>query len=605
MPYSIDNPPAKIKDMPKHAQEIFIAAFNAAIVQYKGDESKAHAVAYAAVKTKYKQNDKGEWVSKEAEKPIETPIAKGVDVVEISCPDCHGERFEPEGSHLRCVQCGTLVETKQEANMTIISDIIQEAAKRGKVNDPKVQRLVVLTELTEADTAEANSVLAWLKLQEVMKTEDGVEYPASAFAYTPDAELSSTWKLRLWEDAAKKVTRSQLGRAAAALSPGGFRGQKVEIPSADLPAVKRKIRAEYRKLDIADEDIPRWVQESESRTLLSDYIPLTEAKIGTKGKALVTVIKPGFNASKERYYPAETLARDYKVFEGIKMYADHPTEKDEKERPERSIRDWVATLQNVHPGADGVIVGEAVVVEPWMQEKLATLRDNSMLKDMGISINAVGSASKAEIEGVKTNFIERIVRARSVDFVTEAGAGGGIQLYESGGNADLDIDLVGLDTLRDRRPDLVKSIESAIRTEISMEVKKKVELEDKVKDLETNIITLTTERDGLLVKITEADKAKAKAEAQAIIKEAIAKAELPDAAKVRLTEQFKEAEKADGVAEAIKAEGEYIAKLADTGKVKGLGGSQPNPEKDRAALKESFKRLGMSDKEADIAVAGR
>ena len=56
MPYSIDDPPEKIKDMPKHAQEIFISAFNAALEQYDGDEARANQVAYAAVKDKYKQD---------------------------------------------------------------------------------------------------------------------------------------------------------------------------------------------------------------------------------------------------------------------------------------------------------------------------------------------------------------------------------------------------------------------------------------------------------------------------------------------------------------------------------------------------------------------
>ena len=555
MPYTIANPPEAVKGLPRQAQEIFIAAYNAAFTEYKGDEAKSSATAWAAVKTKYEKTD-DKWVAKESK------------------------------------------------SMTIISDIIQEAGKRGKANDPKIQKLVTLSEPTETELVEATSVLAWLKEQAAMKTEEGVEYPAAAFAYVADAGKPADWKLRIWEDPDKKVTKAQLGRIAAALSPGGYKGKKVDIASADLPAVKRKIRAAYRALEVEEDDIPRWVRESEARTLLSDYIPLTEAKIGSKGKAVVTVIKPGFNSSKDRYYPAEMLARDYPVFEGVKMYSDHPTEKDEKERPERSIRDWVATLQNVRPGTDGTIVGEAVIVEPWMQEKLSTLRDNSMLKDMGISINAIGSASKAEIEGVKTNFIERIVRARSVDFVTEAGAGGGVQLYESD-NADLDVDLISMDTLKERRPDLIKAIESAVKTEINTEVKKKMALEDDVKTLTETNQTLTKELDEVKGKLAEADKAKAKADAQAIIKEAIAKAELPDAAKERLSEQFKEADKADGVTEAIKTESDYIAKLAESGKVKNLGGSKLDTEADKKALKESFKRLGLTDKGADIAVAGR
>jgi len=65
MPYTIQNPPDRIKDLPKHAKEIWIAAFNSALEQYK-DEAKANMVAWAAVKTKYEQNKKGEWVLKKA-----------------------------------------------------------------------------------------------------------------------------------------------------------------------------------------------------------------------------------------------------------------------------------------------------------------------------------------------------------------------------------------------------------------------------------------------------------------------------------------------------------------------------------------------------------
>ena len=58
--------------------------------------------------------------------------------------------------------------------------------------------------------------------QAQMKTEGGVQYPATDFAYVPDPEKASTWKLRLSETRPGNVTRAQLGRAAAAFSPGGF-----------------------------------------------------------------------------------------------------------------------------------------------------------------------------------------------------------------------------------------------------------------------------------------------------------------------------------------------------------------------------------------------
>jgi len=59
---------------------------------------------------------------------------------------------------------------------------------------------------------------------------------------------------------------------------------------------------------------------------------------------------------------------------------------------------------------------------------------------------------------------------------------------------------------------------------------------------------------------------------------------------VRLTERFKDADSADGIEEAIQSEKDYIAKLAEAGKVKGFGPTREDTEKGKAALKESLKR---------------
>ncbi len=510
----------------------------------------------------------------------------------------------------------TKVFKSMESLQTIYSEVIQEAGKRNATLDAaRVKKIVELcqellsseAEPEEKDTKEAlkeaKAVLKWLKTQEAEKTEDGVQFPSQAYAYVPDVETSSGWKLRLWEDLEKKVTRAQLARAAAALSPGGFRGQKVAIPTTDLSAVKRKIRAEYRKLDVEEEDIPRWVKETETREIVLNYVPLTEAKFD-KGRATVVVIKPGFNESEDRYYPAEMLKRDYGIFEGQKMYADHPTEEEDQARPERSIKDWVATLTNVTVDESGVVTGIAEIVEPWLMQKLASLRDKDMLSEMGISINAVGSASKGTIDGKETLVIEKLVAARSVDFVTEPGAGGIVTFYES--DRSRDIDLIELSALKEHRPDLVKLIEVTVREEIAKEVKKAMESEERITELEGQNATLTAERDTLKTTIEEADKDKAKAEAQATIKEAVDKAELPDAAKAVLLTRFEAAESADGIAEAIQAEKDYISKLSEAGKVKGLGPTKTNPEKDTEALKESFRTMHpeWTDEQIEIAVTG-
>ena len=81
-----------------------------------------------------------------------------------------------------------------------------------------------------------------------IKTEDGLEYPAAAYAYTPDKDTPSGWKLRLWETPELKETRRQVGMAVAALGPGGFRGSRVRIPSDDLPGVKRRVLNAWLKV---------------------------------------------------------------------------------------------------------------------------------------------------------------------------------------------------------------------------------------------------------------------------------------------------------------------------------------------------------------------
>lgn len=72
MPYkNLNDLPDSVRDnLPKHAQEIYQAAFNNAWEQYadpdkrRGDASReetAHRVAWSAVKEKYEKNGSGKW----------------------------------------------------------------------------------------------------------------------------------------------------------------------------------------------------------------------------------------------------------------------------------------------------------------------------------------------------------------------------------------------------------------------------------------------------------------------------------------------------------------------------------------------------------------
>lgn len=94
------------------------------------------------------------------------------------------------------------------------------------------------------------------------KEADGM-HPASDYAYTPDKEEVSTWKLRI-DDA------THVSAATAALGKG-FRGNKVKIPEEDLPAVKRKVKAAYKKF-FPDNELPDILKASEMIDMFSSFI---------------------------------------------------------------------------------------------------------------------------------------------------------------------------------------------------------------------------------------------------------------------------------------------------------------------------------------------
>jgi len=119
------------------------------------------------------------------------------------------------------------------------------------VSRPAIGRQYLLTKA--ADDSVLNAAAT--------KRENGYDFPASAFAYVPDPQKPSTWKLRLWESPTEKVTRRQVGLAVAALGKG-FRGNKVQIPSNDLASVKAKVRAAWKSVHDSGEELPSVLKEA-------------------------------------------------------------------------------------------------------------------------------------------------------------------------------------------------------------------------------------------------------------------------------------------------------------------------------------------------------
>jgi len=330
---------------------------------------------------------------------------------------------------------------------------------------------------------------------------------------------------------------------------------------------------------------------SESVSLTGDVINLVEKSAGEDGIFPIRIIKPGWGSS--GYYPSETLKRDGgKVFtKGLKMYWDHPTQSEESERPERSLRDLAGELVTDAEWKDSGLYGaglyaSAKVFEPYR----AAVKE--LTPHIGVSIRAAGIAEQGEADGQKGMIVEEITNAASVDFVTMPGAGGKVlELFESY-----------------RDPEQKKKENEMAEIE-------------ELKEAKTKLEGTVAEKDKLLKeaeeKVTKANEDLQKANEAVLLKQAAEfvekklPAELPDMTKKRLIEKLSKApiltedKKLDEVKfgefieSAVKEEKEYLSGVLGSGKITGMGESE---SEDKVNLEESYKThylsLGYSEEKA-------
>lgn len=200
------------------------------------------------------------------------------------------------------------------------------------------------------------------------------------------------------------------------------------------------------------------VRESALKITSVRFREASGPKGGLPNKFRVVLIEEGMgNKNDAYYYTREALETGVKVFNGLKIFVDHPTSEEENSRPERTTRDAIGHYENL-----------AVELGPQGQAQLCADLDVLQVKDtelaraqmvrsienaqkfpdspfIGLSINAsgpsketpiddvIGSAPQgarqklldAQAEGIETvRVVTQINRAVSCDLVTEAGAGG-------------------------------------------------------------------------------------------------------------------------------------------------------------------------------------
>lgn len=365
------------------------------------------------------------------------------------------------------------------------------------------------------------------------------------------------------------------------------------------------------------------------KVFVADVIPLIEAKTDDKGTIPIKIIDPGWGSS--GYYSREVLqaaANSRVYYAGLQMFWNHPSKSDEKERPERDLRDLAGVLTedarwDEHGSKGPGIYARAKVFSAY-REHVA-----EMGPYIGLSHYVWGESKPGEAEGKKGDIITRIVAARSVDFVTVPGRGGAIaEAFRAARppeptdeqKAAGESSMVGttstpkltLESLRKEHPEIIEALRKEVEND-SARKEAQAQQEKKLKETEKALEEAKVEnarlKEALLL-----------VEARTFVEAKVKASTLPEISKTRVAEalakdpvvkdgKIDETAYAAKIEAAIKSEAEYLANLG-AGKVSGMGagapagGQTPTLEETDKALVAGFMRLGMSEAEAKVA-AGR
>lgn len=305
------------------------------------------------------------------------------------------------------------------------------------------------------------------------------------------------------------------------------------------------------------------IKEAEKKDLDFFTSSLKESSYDAEsGELKVILIEAGTNEGKMRHYPAATIQEAAPHFSGLKMYIDHQTVREEREKPERSIKDWASTIVESW-GEDGKAMAKVAIHDPWLKERM---KDPIFREHIGLSINASGRISTGKVNGKDMQIVEKIEMYRrngpaSVDWVTEAGARGRIvkQVKESGGYS-MELKEASVEDIKRENPELLKSIREAVAKDIKES--------DEAKNTEKKLQEAQAQ-------IAEYQKKDKKAEQQKVVESFLAeKKNLPDVAKDRIKESIQDREFStdtelkEALAKALDSELKYLNQLSEKGKIK-------------------------------------
>lgn|GEM_PF-4349743 len=348
-------------------------------------------------------------------------------------------------------------------------------------------------------------------------------------------------------------------------------------------------------------DLSEGMEEGEIESLTR----LSEAQALGGNKFRMSVLRTGWNVKLDgspggKYYTRESIATVVPMIEGAKSFADHPTDREERERPQRSVRELVGYWTDAKQEADGRATATLVLLESaaWLKPALVTAEElNSKgIVFVGPSINGYGSARIGDAEGRRGKIVESVKRLQSIDIVTEPGAGGTVDKLLEGAKPNkedepMDWTKITFEELKKHRPDLLPKEEP---------LKETAALAGEGKTVDQLVAEAVTKE---VDKIKEAAMAPAKTAAEELtrtrikmqvgpmIREQLKESKLPELTQDKLYRHLEARDFAkdgaldetalkEAVTAAVTEERDYLSKLTEAGKITGMGITGDPPKSD-------------------------
>ena len=282
------------------------------------------------------------------------------------------------------------------------------------------------------------------------------------------------------------------------------------------------------------------------------------------------LIRAGMNKVGSRFYTEEFLKGNLDRFEGGFCNADHPTESQARDLPERSVLSLAAVVKGARwdPAQQAVLGDVHYLGTSVGADMREAFRDDVVRANAGLSIYWPGRVTqkRQKIGEAFVNVPTALIGAGrfDVDFVTRPGAGGKVAPIKEEGE-DMADEKKTLEALREEFPELKGLVDPAGLTQAAMQEAHpdwfpKVDPEPSKPDPDLTQRVATLEKENHTLRL------------QQVIREAIAAEKLPDDAAELVRERFAEVVEGESVAlgAAVKA---YATKVRETlQKVAGTSG---------------------------------